>query len=112
MASQATRRLSGFVRSLCTYRVSSQNGPSVASSKCNLPLEHDGVKVSDINSRLTTMHLTSAYLSGMTNLKDLEMSLPSVLPRTIPYECPQNEDKNVNILVPGQNLFIRNAMVF
>ena len=48
------------------------------------------VRVSDINSRLNTVHLTASYLSGMP-MAQMEISLPSVLPKEI--HCPTSEGR-------------------
>lgn len=48
------------------------------------------VSVSDINSRLNTLHLTASYLSG-TPLAQLEISLPTVLDRRTNLDCPTND---------------------
>ena len=82
-------------RSLSSQCTSSTSAGSTTSSNnlrsSMLALKSDkDVSVSDINSRLNTLHLTASYLSG-TPLARLEISLPTVLDHRTHLDCPTND---------------------
>ena len=53
-------------------------------------------KISDINTRLSTLHLTSSYLQGVPLSR---LQLPSLLPR--PLDCPAHQSQSLkNLIVP------------
>ncbi|XP_059094522.1 uncharacterized protein LOC131889444 [Tigriopus californicus] len=83
--------LRGALRNSSVRCLSHQFTPTVSGGarKAWLDCPDGPVKVHEVNARLTDLHVTASALAGLS-LNQIEMRLPSLLPREQPLSCPSD----------------------